>query len=410
MKNYVKAVVSFVFLTMAVAMFPVMSQAAVTAPTNLRQTNAGTGSVEVSWQAVPDAERYWVQWSLDGVTWGTKGEETTSADETLYSLSAGSTYYVRVGASEGGWLSDITDVPANAWSAPIEVVTVPDYTHITNVNVNIGAVTSNSLPFTWTACPGASFYNVYNESTNELIGTTAVPAFTWNGLIPGSSYRIDIQPVRVSSLGYEAKSSATYSRKTSPLFYTRPEKPVTPTVGAFGLGSTYYNINKAYFAASVPTGYAGYEIEVYTVKGNKMALTTSSTLSGLEVKRNTAYKYRCRFYNNYEGERIYGDWSGYRYFWFHSVKGQRVNGKKIKLSWGKVTNAKNYTIYISTSSTGGYKKVKTVKAKTTKLTITKCGKKKINRKKKYYVKIVAKAKDGKKVISSDVNWSGETLG
>lgn len=411
MKNYVKAVVSFLFLMVAVAVVPVTSQAAVSAPTNVRQTGAGTGSVEVSWQAVPDAESYFVQWSLDGVTWGKSGEWETSASCDLYSLSAGSTYYVRVGSSEQGWLeAEIEDVAPSAWSAPIEVVTIPDYSEITNVNVNVGAATPNSLPFTWTACPGATYYNLYNGRTNEFIATSAVPSFTWTGLMPGTGYYLDIQPVKVSTTGYEAKTTATYSRKSSSIFYTRPDTPATPTVGEFRIGNAWTNIKQADFVVNKPTSYDGYELEVYMVKGNKKAFTTESSSSAMSVKNNTAYRYRCRYYNVYEGQRIYGGWSGYRYFWFHSVNGKRKKGNRISLSWGKVTNAKNYTISISTSKTGGYKKVKTVSAKTTKLTIRKCGKKKISRKKKYYVRVVAKAKDGKKVISSDVNWQGETLG
>lgn len=410
MKNYVKAVVSFLFLMVVVAVMPVTSQAAVPAPTNLRQTGAGTSSVEVSWQAVPDANSYFTQWSLDGKTWGASADQSSSPVNDVYNLSAGSTYYVRVGACEGGWLSDVGDVEPAAWSAPIEVVTVPDYSQITKVDVNVGAATSNSLPFTWTACPGATYYNLYNGRTDEFIATSPVPSFTWAGLMPGTGYYLDIQPVKVSTTGFEAKSTATYSRKSSSIFYTRPETPATPSVGEFHVGNAWTNLKLADFTVNKPNIYDGYELEVYTVKGSKKAFTTESSASSMSVKKNTAYKFRCRYFNVYEGQRINGGWSGYRYFWFHSVTGKRKNGNRISLSWGKVTNAKNYTIYISTSSTGGYKKVKTVGAKTTKLTIRKCGKKKINRRTKYYVRVVAKAKDGKKVISSDVNWSGETLG
>lgn len=407
MKNYVKAVVSFLFLMVVVAVVPVTSQAAVPAPTNVRQTDGDRSSVEVSWQAIPDADTYFTQWSLDGKTWGSSAEQSSSPKDTLYNLSAGSTYYVRVGACEGGWSSDVSDVAPGAWSAPIEVVTAPDYSQIATVDVNVGAATQNALPFAWTACPGATYYNLYNGRTDEFIGTSPVPSFTWAGLMPGTGYYIKIQPVKVSSSGFEAKTSGY---KSSDYFYTRPETPVTPTVGEFHVGNAWTNIKLVDFVVNKPTIYDGYELEVYTVKGNKKAYATESSLGSMSVKKNTAYKFRCRYYNKYDDQRIYGGWSGYRYFWFHSVNGTRKNGTRINLSWGKVTNAKNYTIYISTSKTGGFKKVKTVGAKTTKITIRKYGKKKINRRTKYYVKVVAKAKDGKKVISSDVNWQGETLG
>lgn len=144
-----------------------------------------------------------------------------------------------------------------------------------------------------------------------------------------------------------------------------------------------------------------------TVKGNKKVFTaTKNGLNRFVASRNTAYKYRCRFYATYGEEKIYGDWSGYRYFLYQTVSGKR-SGSRIKMSWKKVANAKSYTVSISTKEKGGYKKVKTLGKKSTSLTITKFGKKKINKKKTYYVKVVANLKDGAKSVKSDTYYVGK---
>lgn len=406
MKNYVKAIVSFVFLMAAVAFVPVTSEAALAAPTNLRQTDADSSSVDVSWEAVPGASTYYVMWSKDGVTWDpSTAKSAYNPDKTLYSLTAGMTLYVRVGASSS-FLGGAEDIPAGSWSTPIEVVTAPDANLITDINCT--GATTTSLAYQWTACPGATSYNLYNRDSKVNIGSTVETSFTWNGLLPNTAYGLQIEPVRISSTGFVARPSSV---KALTNVYTMPEKPAAPTTGAFGLGNTYYNINVAYFDANVPSGVDGYEIEVYQMKGNKKVFTAGSWSNSMTVKRNQAYKYRCRYYvnynGNYNGEKVYSDWSGYRFFCFQTANGTKYSNR-IKLSWSKVSNAKNYTVYISTSSAGGWKKVKTLGAKSTGITIRKCGKGKIKKNKKYYVKVVTKLKNGKKTVTSDFNYSAES--
>lgn len=402
MKNYVKVIVSFVFLMAAVAFIPVASKAAITAPTGLRQTDADSNSVTVSWGAVPDAKGYGVQWSNDGTTWGNKVEDAYSPEKTLWSLSAGSTLYVRVGVSETSyWPDEVSDIAA--WSQSIEVVTGPDATSITDISC-VGATTT-SLTYQWTPCVGATSYNLYNRENSMSIGTTAATSFTWEGLLPNTGYSIQIEPVKISSSGFVARSSTVKSLIGA---YTMPEKPVTPTTSAFGISSTWDSINVVYFSVNVPTGCSGYELEVYQIKGNKKAFTGSGYDNRMVVKRNQGYKYRARFYVNYNGQKVYGNWSGYRFFCFQSVSGKKYNSY-IKLKWSKVSGAKNYTVYVSTSKTGGYKKVKTLGAKASGITIRKCGKSKIKKNKKYYVRVIPTLKNGKQAVKSDYYYSGETV-
>ena len=264
-------------------------------------------------------------------------------------------------------------------------------------------VSATSLTITWTPCPGATSYNVYDGTTKTLLGTVTNTTYVRNSLAPGNSYSIQVVPVRTTEAGYAAFDSYRILSNV----YTKPNKPVKPSTANFGLSSIYYNNNAAYFGATDPSKSAnGYEIEVYTMKGNKKVFTATRSSNRFAVKRNTAYKYRCRFYATYGNEKIYGDWSGYRYFVYQTVSGKKYSNR-IKMSWKKVANAKNYTVSISTKEKGGYKKVKTLSSKSTSLTIRKCGKSKIKRNRTYYVKVVANLKDGKKSVKSDTYYVGK---
>lgn len=400
MKNYIKAMVAFVFLMAAAAIMPNTASAAqLEVPTGLRQTGATKNEVKVVWDAVPGADRYYWSWSIDGSGWSEgKYDWNTNPEDILYKLSAGSTYYVRVRAAD---TSDWANYVYSEWSQPIQVATAPDAAQMGQLT--LAEATASSLTITWAPCPGATSYNVYDGSTNALLGTVTNSTFVRNSLAPGNAYSIKVVPVRTTDGGFAAYDSYRILSNV----YTKPNKPVTPSTANFGLTSIYYNINVAYFGATDPSKSAnGYEIEVYTMKGNKKVFTATSSNNRFSVKRNTAYKYRCRFYATYGNERIYGDWSGNRYFVYQTVSGKKYSNR-IKMSWKKVANAKNYTVSISTKEKGGYKKVKTLGSKSTSLTIRKCGKSKIKKNKTYYVKVVANLKDGKKSVKSDTYYVGK---
>lgn len=414
MKNYIKAIVTFVFLVTAVAFMPNTASAAsnvndvtdvigkqLAAPTGVHQTGAKKDQVDIAWNAVPGADRYYWSWSLDGVSGWSDGKYDweISPRDTIYNLNAGSTYYVRVRAAD---TTDWANYEYSEWSQPIQVVTAPDAAQMGELT--LAEATTTSLTITWAPCPGATSYQIFDESTKALLATVTDSTYVRSGLAPENAYATRVVPVRTSDTGYAAFSSSRILSNAC----TRPNKPVTPSTANFGLSNIYYNINVAYFGATDPSKSAnGYEIEVYTLKGNKKVFTASGNNNRFTVKRNTAYKYRCRFYTTYGNERIYGDWSGNRYFVYQTVSGTKYSNR-IKVAWKKVSGAKSYTVSVSTKEKGGYKKVKTLSSKSTSLTIRKFGKNKIKKGKTYYVKVVANLKDGGRSVKSDVNYIGKT--
>lgn len=406
MKNYVKAIVTFVFLMAAVAFMPAVADAAAV-PTGLKQTKATNSYVDFSWDAVPNASTYYTSWSPDGMTWSTGETTYGDPDDTIFNLSAGKTYYVRVASY------DKTTSAMSAWSAPLEVVTAPDDKEIT---AQVTESTTNSISFTWTAASGATSYVLKHSSSDLVLATTTTNSCTVSNLQPGTWYGIDIYPVRTSASGFAAMYSYEHTftktlgtTEVSPVT-TVVTAPGTPSTANFGIGYASSSSMTVSFRASDPSAKAsGYEVEVYKLKGGKKVKTITSattTTSSMKVSKNTPYKYRIRYYALSNNQKLYGGWSGYRYFCI-----QKITGKKhykftskystIKLKWGKVTGASGYTIYMSTSRDGKYKKVKSLGKNAKGVTLKKYGKSRLNKSKTYYIKVVAKIKVGKKTITND---------
>lgn len=417
MKNYVKAVVTFVFLMAVVAFVPNVADAAVGVPGNLRQTGADVDSIQFTWDAVTNADDYETSYSTDGANWSDWDSNWSSwygTTATINKRSAGSTYYVKVRAVEdGATLSDPETYGEE--SAPLEVVTAPSTS--TMLPVTVTSTLDTSIGLSWGAAYGATSYEIKNPHANNAIYmTTTVPSATITGLAPGTYYGIDIYPIRTSSSGYKAYSgfvrnflstSGQSLSTTNTGTVTAPATPSTANFGTSGASSSTFTLS---FWAQDPNRKSnGYEVEVRKIKGNKLVSTIDSTSTysrSIKVGKNTPYKYRVRLYAVSNGTKLYSGWSSYRYFCIQKVTGKkhyRLNSKwaKIKLKWGKVTGASGYTVYMSTSRDGKYKKVKSLGKKAKSVTLTKYGKSKLNKNKTYYIKVVAKVKDGKKTIKND---------
>lgn len=401
MKNYVKAIVTFVFLIAAAAFVPVRSEAVASlgAPGGLKQINASESSIEFSWDAVVGAEDYAVSWS-DGVSWSEPKRVWTGTDESVSNLSAGKTYYVRVYAMDDNY-------ELGAPSAELEVVTAPKSDEMGQVNVT--GKTASSISLSWSAASGATSYvlkdNFYQKATYFV--ETAVPSATITGLLPNTWYGVDVFAVRTSSSGFKAYSYGKHNYISTLEVVVAPGKPSTSSFTVYN--PTASNGTAGFYVTDPSRTADGYELEVCKVSGNKRVLLVSSTSSSVPSKKfskNTPYKYRIRYYAESGTNRLYGAWSDYRYFWLHSIRGKKhykLSGKTctIKMKWSKVAGAKGYTVSMSMSKNGKYKKVKSLGKNAKGVTITKYGKSKLSRYKTYYLKITANVKSGNKTVKND---------
>nr|MBP3598801.1 fibronectin type III domain-containing protein [Eubacterium sp.] len=409
MRTLTKAIATLALAAAAMVMVPNVADAA-GVPTNLKQTDASGSSVSFAWDAVINADDYYTSWSTDGVNWS-DGARAYGADDTYYDLSPGKTYYVRVCTMEEGATYSDPDIYSD-WSAPLEVVTAPDASGMKPLSAV--STLPNSITLSWTAAEGATAYEVASGYGAEKVeGTTTDTSFTVPNLAADTLYWLYVTPVRTSISGYTAKASRLYD------LYRTAEAPVVVTAPGTASGSNFgvqtfsssssSAATVSFYATDPSQKAAGYEVEIRKIKGGKKVKTVDSTSSispTVGLKKNTPYKYRIRFYTLSNGQKLYGGYSAYRYFTLHKITGKRhyqLLGStcKIKMKWKKVTGAKGYTVYISKSSNGGFKKVKSLGKNKKSITITKMGKKKLSKYTKYYIKVVAKVKDGKKTVKND---------
>lgn len=418
MKKLCKVFAAFAFAAAAMVMVPNAADAA-GVPSNLKQTSGTETSVSFKWDAVVNADEYYVSWSADGITWSDGQKTYGGPDKSIYNLSAGKSYYVKVcSVDENDTWSESDDI-FSEWSAPFEVVTAPDEAEIKPVNFT--SILSNSITASWSPATGATAYVIYND--DMVLGRSTETTCTVGGLVASTWYDYNIYPVRVSASGYEARYSCIHNYKRTAkdnslinpgVSTTTPSvvvtAPGTASVLNFTVASASGTSGVASFTATDPQGKAaGYEVEVFKVKGGKKVKTISSATgvsTSVSLPKNTPLKYRIRYYTISNGQKLYGGYSGFKYFLLHKITGKRQyslmgSACKIKMKWSKVKGAKGYTVYISERSDRGFKKVKSLGKNKKSITIKKIGKKKLSKYTRYYVKVVAKVKSGKKVLKND---------
>lgn len=390
MKKIIKAFLSVAVLaTMMFAMSVAVMAAEPAKVTGLKQVDASDNSIKVEWEAVLGEDiRYEVSMSKDNVTWDVVDDSRYSNTYYASNLTAGRSYYFKIRAysdSEYGLDSDV-----------FEAVTAPS--QIENV-VQTGATVS-TYTISWSKVDGATSYVVYRKQDgNEyVVGTTTGTSYIVTGFNNKIEMTTDIYvyPVR-SSKTFNAAPS--YSKG----IYKYNLKLVPAKVQNVHFTNYYSSIKEVRMEFDKTIYSEGYVYEVYNSKNKKISSGTASTY-GTYLKNITAtqfYKVRVRSYVTINNKILYGEWSDYKMFGQQPKVNFKKAGKGVKISWKKVKGAKNYTVYMSTKEKSGYKKIKTLKKNSLK--VTKFKKKKIKKNKKYYVYVVANTKMGKQKIKTPVS-------
>ena len=391
MKRVIKVLSSVAVLAVMMFAMQIMVMAATPAKvTGVKQITAATNKIEVEWEAVFGENIYYeVSMSTDGSTFSVVEDRQSSNKYYTYNLAAGKTYYIRVRAMEYSYSSGAT---YGEYSDVLAVATAPEaVTNLRQTNA-----TTSSITISWTKSDGATSYEVCKEIDNNeyVVGTTTGASYTvtgFNNKIDNSAY-IYVRPVRTVG-SYNAKNtSGMYSLGC----LSKYDIKLVP--------SKVYNVHFTYYWSNLKevcmefdrTEYSdGYVYELYNYKNKKISSgTASSSATYLKNITDTQfYKVRVRSYVTFNKKTLYGAWSDYVIFSQQPKVNIKASGSALKLSWKKVKGAKSYTVYMSTKQKSGYKKIKTFKK--TSLKVTKFKKKKLSKKKTYYVYVVANTKGGK---------------
>lgn len=390
MKKIMKSLFLATALTVMVLAMGVMVSAAQTPGkvTGLKQTGASGSSVSVEWDSQLVDCKYDVEISLDGKSWNIC-DSRYSSSVSIYNLNGGKTYYVRVRANnESGY---------GAYSDTLAVVTDPS--EMTSIYQS--KATTSSITISWKKVEGATSYQIYQyiNGTSVYKGETSNTYYTIKGLKNGQVLPfswIDVKPIR-SAGTYKADG---YSKSiTSSNLRLIPKKVTNVAIKYYW--SPFKEINIGFNDTQY---HDGYQYEVYSLNGKKplnKSYTSSSYSTTIgNIKEYRFYKLRVRAYVTVNGKNLYGPWSDYIGFAFQpKVEINTAGSNGFKLSWKKVKGAKNYTLYMSTAQKSGYKKIKTLKKNSFK--VTKFKNKKLKKRKYYYFYVVANGKMGKKKVKSN---------
>ncbi len=365
----------------------------------LKQTGASDSSISVSWNAVLGADNYALWMSEDGKNWGDEPIEdaTYGTGKTVYGLTAGHTYYVKVCAYKGYYWHYPDSSENGEFSDVLEVTTAT--ANVEDLKVTEASV--DSISVSWLNTDGASYYEVsYRNSKSDtytVAGTTTTPVYKVKNLKPDESYNIKVIPVRKSSVGYLATAHEGVLNvwQCNTMLAGSAHKDLT--VEAWAGNSKEVTLKWTTNSSNIPSGY---QIQICDAKKKVISTyTTKSSVTSVKFSnkkiKNKAFQFRVRSYQVINNNNSYGTWSSYKVVVPTCKVTASKKGNGAKLSWNKVSGATSYTIYYSSSSYNGkLKKRATVKGNSYTW-------KNLKRNKDYYVYVKANnVKFGKKKYSS----------
>lgn len=251
----------------------------------------------------------------------------------------------------------------------------------------------------------------YGKPTFQWDGAGQICVATFRCIAGDDEQKIPCYVVSNNLISDEKAGTVVYTAKA--IFYGGmyiEEKTVKVKPDRTSLKATSAGHNKISLTWKPLPDVSGYVITRATSKNGKYKVIdtvdgTAWTYIDTGLKCNKTYYYKVRAYNTLGEKNYYGTYSKIK-----SAKpvpaSTTVNaafnkkGKKVRLSWQKVSGASGYVIYRSTKKNGKYQAVKTItKNKTLTWTDTKTGKGK-----KYYYKVRAyKNVSGKRIYGA---WSG----
>ena len=257
-----------------------------------------------------------------------------------------------------------------------------------------------------TATPVASATPTVAPTATEKPTSSGINNFVVNinGLEPGLSLNFKI---------YESDSAGNKINPNESGVLVEGVKTTPAKLDAPKLIKIYQNINDSDFSFRPDAFSEGFQIRAETIKGKKLyvknldsAAVSGSAAARFSLKPCYPGKIVCvkvrGFVKIGNGTKKYGEWSDTVEYGY--AKKIKLSGKKdsIKISGIKVDGASKKEIYVSTKKNKGYKFAKKIGAKTTSTKISKFGKKYVQSKKTYYVRIYYYYKVGKKTKKSPV--------
>jgi hypothetical protein len=264
----------FALMLLVLSAWDAMGQC--TSPPNLATNNITSNSVNVTWNSVPTAVSYEVQWSSPGGSSGT--QQTSQTSFFISSLQASTNYEVKVrsvcpGGSQSAFATTTFSTTGSACAAPTGLTATSG--GATSINLNWNTVTEATNYFI--------SYNVVGNA-NVFNQVATAPPFTITGVTANTAYSISVR-ANCGQTGLSAFTTITYD----------PNQTATCNVPT-GLQATNVTNNSATLSWSAVQGASSYDVTYKrTSEQNFTTLSTATpsvNISSLVV--NSTYEVRVR--------------------------------------------------------------------------------------------------------------------
>ena len=168
--------------------------------TGVAASAASSSGINVEWDAATDADGYRVEWGTASGSY-TDDDTTSSTSYAITSLSAGTTYYLRVVATR----TDADDgVPSDEASAATDAATLPAPAQVTGVRATVDDF--QSITVEWTAVTDADGYVVewdddsaFGSSDQANISSGSTTSYQITGLTEDTEYRVKVHATRTGA-------------------------------------------------------------------------------------------------------------------------------------------------------------------------------------------------------------------
>lgn len=270
--------------------------------------------------------------------------------------------------------TDSTEIP----ETPVKVI--PPDAPAAVVLTGITAKSYDTITLQWNALSDVSGYIIERKSSKEkdfseiavLSSEKTVTYTDKSGILTGDTYTYRICAFRSykDSNNKEAQVKGTFSNAKS-VTVTYTAKPAS-----FQAASARYDQTKLTWTKAA--GASGYEIyrSTKSTSGFKKIATVSGAKTSYTDKKLTTgktYYYRIRAYRSNSGITVNGPWTATKKAipipQKPTVTASYKNYSTATVKWNRISGANGYTIYRSTSKSGKYKKIATIKkGSTTKFT------------------------------------------
>ncbi len=346
------------------------------------------GGIQISWQAVPGAEKYYLMYARNGY-WTQLATTTDTSYAWTGALSSGTNYSFTVcSLSADGSRKDGGH-------------TVRSITYVEPPAINSVSAGENGITITWSITPGAEKYRVFYKTPGgdwQALADVTGESYTWTDA-PAGAYSFTVRCVSsdgsYASLYDTAGKSIDYTPQATPAptATPKPTELATPSISKVQTVSGGVKITWGKV-----TGAAKYR--VFYKKGGtwtKIGETASTSYTWKNAKNGTKYTFTVRCISA-DGKKYTSAYDktgkSFTYYTYVAPKLGKVSNTAtgVKITWSKVTGAAKYRVFYKTGS-GSWKKIGDTTAASYTWTKAKSGT-------KYSFTVRCVSKDGKTYTSA----------